>query len=307
MKYKIDRGMRLEIKEKRELYSWAIQEIDDRGQQVGEDQIPWGWTLYFTATEVVLGDSLTLKEEGKIEGRIKQQAEIKHGRRIRVKLRPGDPRDARDWFRRTKYRMFGADREIENFELNILPMDSEEKAEHADAWAMVGYTVDDDYPRQDEDDLVTFNLYVKPSTFERYAGRIADGTADEIVFSAGMVDGFYAEWSPGIDTREVKVLAPGSEQAVETPGGQEYALPRIGTVGDVSLYINAKRAQARNPGDPEKEDDEEPETTPLVRPEAAIQGVVDPAVAKALKGITGASRWIIGLLAVLIIAVLLKR
>lgn len=307
MKYKIDRRMRLEIKEKRELYSWAIQEIDERGQQIGADQIPWGWTLYFTATEVVLGDSLTLKEEGKIEGRIKQQAEIRHGRRIRVKLRPGDPRDARDWFRRTKYRMFGADREIENFELNIVPLDAEEEVEKADVWAMVGYTVDDDYPRQDENDLVTFNLYVKPSTFERYAGRIADGTADEVIFSAGMVDGFYAEWSPGIDTREVKVLATGSEQTVETPGGQEYALPRIGTVGDVHLYINAKRSQARNAGDPEDPDDE-PETTPLVRPEVAEQrSGIDPATAKALQGLAGATKWIIGLLVVLVIAVLIKR
>lgn len=307
MDYKIDRRMRLLIKEKRELYSWAIQEFDDRGQQLGEDQIPWGWTLDFTATELVLGDSLTIKEEGKIEGRIPQKEEIAHRRRIRAKLRPGDPRDDRDWFRRTKYRMFGADREIQKFELNIVSLGSEDEQENCEAWAMVGYTDTDDYPRLDEDDVVAFNLLVKPSTFERYAARISNGTADEVILSVGRVDGFYAAWSPGIDTREVKVLAAGEEQVVETPDSKDYAIPRIGAVGDVDLYINAKRAQARNAGDPETADENEITTTPLVRPEAAVPGAIDLATTKALKGLATSAKWIIGLLVVLIIATFLRR
>ena len=44
--FHLERGLRLHTKpEHKNLYSWAINEIDAQGQQIGDDQIPWGWTL----------------------------------------------------------------------------------------------------------------------------------------------------------------------------------------------------------------------------------------------------------------------
>ena len=60
----LERGLRINTKpEYKSLYSWAINEIDAEGQQIGRDQIPWPWTLSFTATSCVLGDSIEIKSE----------------------------------------------------------------------------------------------------------------------------------------------------------------------------------------------------------------------------------------------------
>ena len=41
--------------------TWAINEVDAQGRPVGHDQIPWAWTLSFTATSCSLGDGLEIK------------------------------------------------------------------------------------------------------------------------------------------------------------------------------------------------------------------------------------------------------
>jgi len=62
MDFHLERGLRLHTKsEHKPLYSWAINEIDAEGQKIGEDQIPWRWTLYFTATSCVLDDNIDVK------------------------------------------------------------------------------------------------------------------------------------------------------------------------------------------------------------------------------------------------------
>jgi hypothetical protein len=312
MDYHLDRRLQLLLEpEHKGLYSWAIIELDDRGQKVGLDQIPWGWRLYFTATEIVLGDQLTVKTDGVIEGRLPQQEEISHRRTIRAKLRPGDPRSDADWYRRTSYRMFGTDREIKSFLLDILPLESEDENEKCEAWGSVSYTAETDFRTETEDDIVVFYLFVKPSTFDRYAARIADGTADEVILGAGMVSGFYSEWSPSISTRDVKVLARGNEQNVEMPDGTTFEPPRLGDVGEVDLYINAKRLQAKKLPSADNAEiyvDEE-QSTPLVRPEVAESrsGGWDPQMQKTLQSLKSSARWIIGLLVVLVLVTLFKR
>jgi hypothetical protein len=62
--FHLERGLRLHTEpEHKSLYRWAIQELDAQGKQIGDDQIPWGWTLYFTATSCVLADSIEIKSE----------------------------------------------------------------------------------------------------------------------------------------------------------------------------------------------------------------------------------------------------
>jgi hypothetical protein len=62
--FHLDRKLRLHTDpEHKALYNWAINEIDAQGRQIGSDQIPWHWTLNFTATSCVLGDSFDIESQ----------------------------------------------------------------------------------------------------------------------------------------------------------------------------------------------------------------------------------------------------
>lgn len=91
-------------------------------------------------------------------------------------------------------------------------------------------------------DTVGFTLMVRPSTFERFAKRIVEGSVDTISLVVGIVDGFYATWSPvDVRTSEVKVLARGKEQVIEDPTGSGIEPPRLGKIYDANIYFIAKR------------------------------------------------------------------
>ncbi|MGO7486695.1 hypothetical protein ACCT28_36730 [Rhizobium ruizarguesonis] len=307
MRYHLDRRLDfLDQPKHKSLYSWAINEVDKAGQVVGDDQIPWAWSLYFTATEINLSDRLIVNEASEIESPFPQRAEISHRRTITAKLRPGAGRDEDDWHRQTTYRMFGTDRVIEDFRLDILPLNAEGETENCHARGIVSYSSENDFNDETTEDCVLFYLMVKPSIFEHYARRITFGTADEVIFCVGQVSGFYSSWSPSISTRAVKVLTTGGGQTVEVPVG--FTLPRLGRVGDTTLYINAVRAKKLpSPSDLDKR--VEKRAMPLVRPEVsdAQSTGADLQTAKLLASLKTSSTWIIGLLAALVIATLLKR
>lgn len=310
MDFHLDRRLRLLTDpEHKSLYQWAINELDDRGLVVGRDQIPWEWSLYFSATEIVVGDQLTVREASQIEGSWPEKAEISYRRTIRAKLRPGDPRHDDNWSRQTTYRMFGTDRAIREFQVDILPLKSEDETETCKAWGSVSYTAENDFRNETTEDCVIFYLMVKPSTFERYVERIASGTADEVILCVGRVSGLYSDWSPAISTRDVKVLTHGNEQDVELPVGVSLDIPRLGRVGEAQLYINAIRLQAKHSSKDAAVLDEEEQTMALVRPEVANAQPVgaDPQIMNLLASLKTSARWVIGLLIVLIIATFFKR
>ncbi len=140
MDFHLERGLRLHtMPEHKGLYAWAINEIDDQGQQVGRDQIPWGWNLRFTATSCVVGDSIEIKSNYPT-GKATPPSEVAQRRIIRVQLRPGSPRDDGDFFRQTIFGMFGTDRVIKNFQLDISPTDDPAEQESCRAWGAPAYT-----------------------------------------------------------------------------------------------------------------------------------------------------------------------
>jgi hypothetical protein len=60
----LERELRLHTEpEHKSLYRWAINEIGAHGKRIGYDQIPWDWSLYFTATSCVLSDSIEIKSQ----------------------------------------------------------------------------------------------------------------------------------------------------------------------------------------------------------------------------------------------------
>jgi hypothetical protein len=305
--YNLDRRLRLLTEpEHKSLYTWAITEVDTDGKVIGFDQIPWVWSLYFTANELVLSDQLTVKEDWSGEGTFPQKAEISKRRVIRAKLRPGDSRSDQHYYRRTEFKFFGTDRVIEDFTLDIFPLASEEETETCSAWGVVSYTTSGDFHPGTKPDAVGFYILVKPSTYEHYVRRIADGTADEVILGLSMVSGIYSEWSPDVFTRNVKILANSSEQKVDLPVGLQFEPPRLGSVGEAHLYINASRVHAKPMDDKADEEDDRPAPSP-VRPEFAERSVgTDPQTVALLQSLKGSVRWIIGLLIIIALVLLVK-
>ena len=182
MDYHLEHGLRLHTEPKhKSLYSWAIQEIDAQGKQIGSDQIPWQWTVFFTATSCVLADNIEIESRFRA-GETAAPPEIEQRQVIRAQLRPGSPYDG-EYFDQTTFSMFGTGRAIKSFQLEIHPIADPAEQQRCSAWGSVSYTTEIDFRNDTSDDCIFFYLFVKPETFARYGAKIAHGLVDEIVLS----------------------------------------------------------------------------------------------------------------------------
>lgn len=289
--------------EYKNLYPWSLQELDAEGQKIGRDQIPWEWTLYFTATELALSDTLAIEQDyGSEDG---SQSTVRERQNIRAKLKPGGPWEG-GRSRDPAYSMFGTERTISSFELFIERLGGEEERERCTAWGSVSYTFDNDFRDETTDDTVVFHLYVRPETFARYLAKIGAAEVDEAVLRVSHVAGFYSDWSPAISTDEIKVLTSHKEQAVEVPEGCEIVPPRLGKVGEAELYLRritkletAPSASANE--DDWLEDDEPAEAVPDKATLAAQHSASRNARAVDLLSSLRTAAWVIAVLLLVIL------
>ena len=253
MEQHIDRRVILSTEsEYKNLYSWSLHELDAEGQKIDRDQIPWAWTLYFTATELALSDTLKIEPDYRSDG--DSLSAVRERQNIWAKLTPGDPWD-RHSFRSTAYSMFGTDRTISSFELFIERLEGDEEQERCMAWGSVSYTFDNDFRDETTDDSIVFHLYVRPETFARYAAKVSASEVDEAVLRVGHVDGFYSDWSPAISTDDIKVLTSDRDHKVETPEGCDIVPPRLGKIGEAELYLRRIKKLEATLSDATNEDD----------------------------------------------------
>jgi hypothetical protein len=299
---------------------WAINEVDAEGEKVGLDQIPWEWTLCFTATSCVLSDSIEISQPLNFKFKVTAQdgtdTEQKCGSKemieqrqvIRVQLRSGDSRVDDNYDRQTTYSMFGTKRTIKKFELNIHQLANPDEQERCSAWGCPSYTSEGaDFIDETTDDCIVFYLAVKPEAFARYVAKVDHGLVDEMVLRVGQVDGFYSEWSPSISTDKVKVLTSDKEHKVTLPSGHQSEPPRLGRVGEVQLYINrhlefGKRA-------PEAQAVEEMADIGAERgaSEMPAPAAMDPQMLQMLRSLRRAAWFVVSLLALIFIVTLLRR
>jgi hypothetical protein len=134
--------------------------------------------------------------------------------------------------------MFGTDRVIKKFQLDIYSISGPDEQEKCTAWGSVSFTDNDEFSNETHDDCVVFHLFAKPETYTRYAALVAHGFLDEMILSVRRVYGFYSEWSPDIKTSDVKVLT--GDQEIVLPPGLQFKPPRLGHVGETTLYINRR-------------------------------------------------------------------
>ncbi|MEA2914370.1 MAG: hypothetical protein QOJ15_6451 [Bradyrhizobium sp.] len=320
VKFHLDRELRLHTEpEHKTLYRWAINEIDAQGQKIGSDQIPWEWSLYFTATSCVLSDSIEISQPLNFkfkatnqDGTVTEQKSsdgketIDQRQIIRVWLRSGDE----DNSRHTTYSMFGTDRTIKDIRLDINQLTDPAEPERCIAWGCVSYTSEGvDFIDETTDDCIVFYFSVKPETFARYAAKIAHGSVDGIVLRVKSVDGFYSDWSPSVRTDKVMVLTRDDEHKVTAPSDTQLVPPRLGRVGDAALFINRRLEFGIQASEP-MPDDREPkvlrEKMRAVR-ETPAQTVVDQQVLPMLRSLRRATWFAVCLLALMFIVTLLRH
>jgi len=313
----LERELRLHTEPKR---GWTINEIGPDGQQIGSDQIPWEWSFNFTATSCALSDTFeisqpldlkfkitaadgTVTEKNSGDGKWPtiDQREI-----IRAQLRPGHPRDDGDDWSQTTFSMFGTNRAIKKFELNIHPLANPADQEECSAWGCVSYTTEIDFRDETTDDCIIFYLFVKPETFARYVTKVANGLVNELILRVGTVHGFYSEWSPSISTRNVKVLTADKEHKVTLPPNHRDEPLRLGYVGEVHLCINrylelGKRAPAPVTAEAATEIETDPAQVP------APAAGADPRMLKMLRSLRRAAWFIVWLLALIFVLMLMRR
>lgn len=318
MDFHLERGLRLHTEPKhKNLHKWAINEIDAEGEPIGRDQIPWEWTLYFTATSCVLSDSIDISQTIKFKFKVTEQdgtvteretggtETIDRQQTIQVKLRSGDSRAGYGHKEPATFKMFGTDRSIKNFQLNIVQLTDPAEQELCRAWGCPSYTSEGaDFIEETIDDSFIFYVAVKPEAFARYVEKITSGSVDEIVFRVGKVDGFYSEWSPSWATDRVKILTADKEHKLTAPPDSQLEPPRLGQVGEFALFINRKLEfeEGVNPT-PDELDNETKRT--VSRTKAST--VVDPQMLKMMRSLRRAAWFVVGLLTLIFIVTLLRR
>ncbi len=220
------------------LYRWSLREIGEETSGYQRDKIPWLWSQYFTMSEIKALSSLNLSDWVALNEE-KVPKEIKEKQVIRAKLFPSEMGAGRIKTC-THYSMFGTNRTINSFEIEIFEVE-QGKSESSYAWASVSHTTEIDFRDVKSDDVIVFGISVSK---ERFSSLLRLFQAQSI--SGGSlrvrgVDGFYAEWSPGISTSHIKVLT-GDEKdhPVEIPEGCLIVPPRVGRVGDFELYLDSK-------------------------------------------------------------------
>jgi hypothetical protein len=202
--------------------------------------------------------------------------------------------------------MLGTDRAIQDFSLEIHPIDNLAENERCTAWGTVAFTSEVDFRTETTADCVVFYLFVRSDRFLRYATQVAKGLVDEILLRVSRVPGLYSDWSPSVSTRDVKILTMGDEQAVALPSGVSFDLPRLGLIGSATLYFNRRIAWDL----PLSEDTElqEPEKSGE-RVDIPIDRLRDPAALQSgkLDALVRLARFAVVLLALLCLIAFLKR
>lgn len=233
------------------LYKWSLQEYDDDGKELGRDQVPWHWSVGFTATEMVLNEGLELlvktpdspslfsrlgPEERENGAEEKITTELWDN--IRPDLRPGyfaDPDSG------VRYSMFGTDRAIKSFQLWIYKREDETKPERCYAWGSLSYTHEIDFQNKTVDDTIQFYLHVSAARFAQYVEMMRKYPANIMQMRLKMVDGLYSGWSPSISTDRIKVLTNLQDRQLTIPEGCAITPPTLGRIGEFSITFVTRR------------------------------------------------------------------
>jgi hypothetical protein len=222
------------------LYSWSLQEFNNENEKIGSDQIPWQWSLYFTASEFryIYSIDINKSDESAIDDSEESNRESEV---ITAILHSGVCRDGESLENEVLYSMFGTNRLLNHLDLKIYKV-KEDDNERCHIWGGVSYTSEIDFRDETVDDYVIIKLGLSPQRFDKIAELIKNQRVDVLEITLSMVSGFYAEWSPSISTSMIKILTnsilgDSQDQEVITLDDCEIDPPRLGDIGEFSMRI----------------------------------------------------------------------
>lgn len=309
MEYHLDHRILLsQESEYKNLYPWFLQEVAESGEKIGSAQVPWVWSLYFSASEVRYIKELSIERAGDPQGFSPSEDEVSSSESINAVLHSGVTTAEGYFEREAVYSMLGTERQIQKFTLSIRSLDAEDSVERCHAWGCVSYTSEVDFRTETEEDILQFTVYVTPTRFKEYRDLITQVRPDVFYIRLGRVSGLYSEWSPSVSTSRIKVLTHGSEHQVEAPEKCEIDPPRLGEVGEFSLTAGCRNAlELRRAPDDWDEENEivDSEAIPVSSPEHQRHDESLKRLSKALATV-GNLKWPIWFIAILLLLLFLK-
>lgn len=237
MDYHLERKIRLsEESEYKSLYSWSLQELNEEGGTIGSDQVPWEWSLYFTASELRHHHTIEIDRSNESDDE-EDNGPVEESEIITAILHPGICRDGKWLEDDTSYSMFGTDRRVKQFGLRIHKLEEGAENDRCRLWGCVSYTVEMDFRDETTDDTVEIYLWLSPKRFNKIVEIIKAKRADIVQVRLGRVSGFYSDWSPSISTNNIKILADSEDQNIILPENCEIRPPNLGDVGEFNISI----------------------------------------------------------------------
>lgn len=241
MEYHLDHRVRLchESKHKA-LYSWSLQEVSQNGEQIGLDQVPWNWSLSFSASELRYHKEVNIERESAPKDIIRTSGEVSSTELIRAVLHSGRPAADGIFEPEATYSMFGTNRQIKNFSLVIWPLKGGDSKDSCAVWGCISYTTENDFRAETEDDILQIHVRVSSERFNELRELVNHVHPDSFVIRLGKVAGVYSAWSPSVSTNRIKVLTAEAEHKVDAPNGCEVEPPRLGAVGEFTLIATSR-------------------------------------------------------------------
>ena len=237
MNYHIDREIRLEESQFKNLYSWSLQEFSSDGNKIGRNLIPWSWDLNFTASELRHRKTIQIEQSRGHEGEVNESRPAEESESISGILHSGICRDG-EWLEfDITFSMFGTERKTDSFDLRVYRLEDGDTAESCRLWGCVSHTFEIDFQNSKQDDAVEIQIWLSPARFNDLAEAVKTRRADVVEVSLRGASGIYSEWSPSIFTRNVKILTADDDHKVVLPEGCAIAPLRLGPVREFELTV----------------------------------------------------------------------
>ena len=232
MNYDSDRDIHLkDTSDEQDHSRWCLIEVDEKGNQVGFEMIPWHWTATFDISDLIYHEAVEIGDLFDLESKDDSSGVSRINQRITSKLLPTQHQTGDFFENAVTYSMFGTARILKHMVLRLERNIGEDEPERCKLYGSLAYCSPDlvDGDRYEED-FVEFEVYLSPKNFDRIAKKIENGKLYNGIISVRNVPGFYSEWSPSIHTNHVKIL--GSQRVREL---KTIRPPRLSTVGGFRL------------------------------------------------------------------------
>jgi hypothetical protein len=234
MDYLLERKVKINRATKhKSLYSWCLNEFDDKGAIVGRDWIPFGWGFRFTGTSLYVSTKINIKRDDETE-----KSTASNSKTINGKFYSGVCFDGENLIDVVTFSIFGTDRTIKEFSFTInKAKDGDEDA----CWLSVipSYESEDaSFRKVIEVDYAGFEIYLKAEKFNELVELIENRSVDSVGMYVSDIDGVYADWTPTIKTSSAKFLT--SDNLIDGVEGTNFEGTVVTSVGDFDISFTTQ-------------------------------------------------------------------